>query len=78
MRGTSLNRVITTPLASLLTICSPNGAVKREIPEKFTLEVADRIGGDQGDFLYFQLATSLICGCGDEPNLSWAKNQTRV
>ena len=41
--------------------------------EKFTLEVADRIGGDQGDFLYFQLATSLICGCGDEPQLSWAR-----
>ena len=41
--------------------------------EKFTLEVADRIGGDQGDFLYFQLATSLICGCGDEPNLSWPR-----
>jgi hypothetical protein len=41
--------------------------------EKFTLELADRIGGDQGDFLYFQLATSLLCGCGDEPHLSWPR-----
>lgn len=41
--------------------------------EKFALELANRIGGDEGDSLYFHLATSLICGCGDEPQLSWAR-----
>ncbi len=34
-------------------------------------EIADRIGGDQGDVLYFQIATAphLICGCEDNPHL---------
>ena len=37
---------------------------------KFMQEIADRIGGDQGDILYFEVATTLICGCDDEPHLS--------
>jgi hypothetical protein len=40
--------------------------------EKFVQEIADRIGGDQGDILYFQIASAnyVICGCGDDPHLS--------
>jgi hypothetical protein len=43
--------------------------------EKFMQEIADRIGGDQGDVLYFQIATAphLICGCEDNPHLSWER-----
>jgi hypothetical protein len=37
---------------------------------KFMQEIADRIGGDQGDIVYFEVATVLICGCDDEPHLS--------
>jgi Domain of unknown function (DUF4034) len=43
--------------------------------EKFVQEVADRIGGDQGDILYFQvaIAPTVICGCNDNPHLSWER-----
>jgi hypothetical protein len=41
--------------------------------EKFVQETADRIGGDKGDILYFQVAAAdyVICGCDDNPRLSW-------
>jgi hypothetical protein len=41
--------------------------------EKFVQEIADRIGGDKGDILYFQVAAAdyVICGCDENPNLSW-------
>jgi hypothetical protein len=41
--------------------------------EKFVQEVADRIGGDKGDILYFQVAAAdyVICGCDGNPELSW-------
>jgi hypothetical protein len=41
--------------------------------EKFVQEIADRIGGDKGDILYFQVAAAdyVICGCKDNPQLSW-------
>jgi hypothetical protein len=41
--------------------------------EKFVQEIADRIGGDKGDILYFQVAAAnyVICGCNDNPQLSW-------
>jgi len=41
--------------------------------EKFVQEIADRIGGDRGDILYFQVAAAdyVICGCDDNPRLSW-------
>lgn len=40
--------------------------------EQFMQEIADRVGGEQGDILYFEVATTpnLICGCDDEPHLS--------
>jgi hypothetical protein len=43
--------------------------------EKFTQEVADRVGGDQGDALYFEVASAdyVICGCGDNPKMSWER-----
>jgi hypothetical protein len=41
--------------------------------EKFLQEAADRVGGDKGDILYFQVAAAdyVICGCDDNPDLSW-------
>src|SRR5258707_8609886 len=41
--------------------------------EKFVQEIADRIGGDKGDILYFQVAAAnyVICGCDGNPELSW-------
>jgi hypothetical protein len=41
--------------------------------EKFVQEIADRVGGDKGDILYFQVAAAnyVTCGCKDEPALSW-------
>jgi len=44
---------------------------------KFAKQVADRIGGKDGDILYFQIAMRLVCAC-DEPellNLSWPRIQ---
>jgi hypothetical protein len=43
--------------------------------EKFAQEVADRVGGDQGDILYFQVAStnSVMCACEDDPHLSLAR-----
>jgi hypothetical protein len=43
--------------------------------EKFAQGIADRIGGDQGDILYFQVATadSMMCACDDDPHLSLAR-----
>jgi hypothetical protein len=41
--------------------------------ERFVQEIADRIGGDKGDILYFRVAAAdyVICGCEDNPELSW-------
>lgn len=41
--------------------------------EKFLQEIADRSGEDKGDILYFQVAAAdyVICGCDDNPHLSW-------
>lgn len=41
--------------------------------EKFLQEAADRVGGDKGDILYFQVAAAdyVICGCDHNPDLSW-------
>jgi hypothetical protein len=43
--------------------------------EKFTQELADRIGGDHGNILYFQVASadSVMCACEDDPHLSLAR-----
>ena len=44
--------------------------------ERFVQETADRIGGDQGDILYFQVASAdyVICGgCEQDPVLSVAR-----
>ena len=40
--------------------------------EHFIEEVSDRLEGDQGDILYFQIATAsyVVCGCDDSPKLS--------
>src|SRR5262249_42937087 len=38
--------------------------------EKFTQEIADRVGGSKGDILYFQVASGVpICACGGGPHL---------
>ena len=43
--------------------------------EKFTQDVADRVGGEQGDALYFEVASAdyVICGCADDPKMSWER-----
>src|SRR6266853_209962 len=51
----------------------PKWSGKTGDTEKFLQEAADRVGGDKGDILYFQVAAAdyVICGCGDNPDLSW-------
>jgi hypothetical protein len=51
----------------------PKWSGKAGDTEKFLQEAADRIGGDKGDILYFQVAAAdyVICGCDDNPDLSW-------
>jgi hypothetical protein len=42
----------------------------------FLKGASDHIGGDSGDILYFRVAGTLICGCGDydrDLNLSWPR-----
>jgi hypothetical protein len=43
--------------------------------EKFTQDVADRVGGEKGDILYFEVASAdyVICSCTDSPKLSWER-----
>lgn len=41
--------------------------------EKFSTEIADRIGGDEGDAYYFRLAVDGICDCQDSPKFDWAR-----
>jgi len=45
--------------------------------EALAREVAARIGGDEGDLLYFEIASMVICQCESDkppmPDLSWAK-----
>lgn len=42
--------------------------------EQFTEEAANRIGGDAGDILYFQIANFTLCSCEDDnPHLSWER-----
>lgn len=46
--------------------------------EKFAAEIADRIGGEKGDAVYFQIAGYLVCNCDDQPQLtrmSWPRIQ---
>lgn len=51
----------------------PRWSGKAGDTEKFVQEIADRIGGDTGDILYFQVAAAnyVICGCDQNPQLSW-------
>ncbi len=53
----------------------PKWGGDRETTENFTQEIADRVGGDQGDILYFQIASAsyVICGCDGDPHLSWER-----
>ena len=45
--------------------------------QSFAAEAADKVGGQQGDFLYFELASVAVCTCeSDKPsmaNLSWPR-----
>ena len=51
----------------------PKWSGKKGDTEKFLQEAADRVGEDKGDILYFQVAAAnyVICGCDDNPDLSW-------
>lgn len=57
----------------LANYLSPKWSGEAGDTEKVTQEAADRIGGEQGDILYFQVSTAVICGCEDDPNLSLAR-----
>lgn len=45
--------------------------------EQFANEIAGRMTGDQGDFLYFEMASAINCQCGNNEdhmaNLSWPR-----
>jgi hypothetical protein len=45
--------------------------------ETFATEIADRVKGKQGDFLYFEISSQLTCQCdstdSDMENLSWPR-----
>jgi hypothetical protein len=45
--------------------------------EGFAEEVADRVGGQEGDFLYFEIASLVACQCDSEKtalqNMSWPR-----
>ena len=46
--------------------------------EAFAASIADRIGGDQGDAVYYKIAVSVVCNCKTEPQLermSWPRIQ---
>jgi hypothetical protein len=47
--------------------------------EAFAEEISNRVGGQQGDFLYFEIASLLTCQCNPDPahmaNLLWPKIQ---
>lgn len=46
--------------------------------EKFAEEVANKIGGKDGDILYAQVSTSLVCRCGEHEfvkRMSWPRIQ---
>ena len=57
------------------TYLFPQWSGRKGDTEQFTKEIADRVGGDQGDILYFQVASSdtVICGCDDGPQMSWER-----
>jgi hypothetical protein len=45
---------------------------------QFAAESADRVGGSDGDILYFQIAGGVVCPCGDQTEfnrMSWSRIQ---
>jgi len=40
---------------------------------RFSTEIADRIGGDEGDAYYYRLAVDGICDCEDSPKFDWQR-----
>jgi Domain of unknown function (DUF4034) len=58
---------------------SPRWGGEEGESERFAQESADRLGGTQGDILYFQIASNMICRCVDDENtlkrLSWPRIQ---
>jgi hypothetical protein len=51
----------------------PRWSGEKGATEKFMQEAADRIGGDQGDILYFQVASYVIENSEEDPYLSWER-----
>lgn len=43
--------------------------------EQFAEDSANKIGGKQGDLLYYKIADEVVCSCEDSPKLSWARIQ---
>ena len=43
--------------------------------ERFAEDTANKVGGKQGDLLYYKIAEEVVCSCEDSPKLSWARIQ---
>jgi len=52
---------------------APQWSGEEGLTERLLQEISDRVGGDDGDILYFQVASTLICGCGEHYQLSWPR-----
>jgi hypothetical protein len=55
----------------------PKWAGEEGDPARFAEEAANKIGGDAGDALYFQIANKIVCGCKDPEfmHFSWPRLQ---
>lgn len=61
------------PIRAMGNYLQPKWGGEKGDTERFVAQIADRVGGDEGDALYFQAAVGLICGCEDEPQFSWPR-----
>lgn len=54
----------------------PKWSGKDGAASKFAEESADRVGGTEGDILYFQIGAALMCGCNEQAEfnrMSWPR-----
>ena len=54
----------------------PKWSGKDGAASKFAEESADRVGGTEGDILYFQIGAALVCGCDEQAEfnrMSWPR-----
>lgn len=58
---------------SLATTLLPQWLGEDGDVEKFAEEISDRVGGDAGNYLYFEISNYVICGCPNEPKMAWPR-----